>query len=367
MGGLSTMDSTFNYQEPKSVSIYKKLLPIMGIIESIATKGQSPGTAAIQQYKNLDTGRQTAREDWELAEKGKTDAMQRQVYGTQLEKSARDTEKDNLSLENAKKEAIKKAKYLSDIQAAKTPEERKIVIDNYLAENEPLKLKEIEYKLSKEDGDLKRKLDAEARAEARKIEAENRAADRAAEREARKAASATEYKAAGYAARLAEANDILKLYEPTVDEDGTPVMGELSNKFDPTSQTVIGMMPQRLKSSERLQYEQATRNWVNAVLRPESGAVINPEEFENARIQYFGQPNDTPEVMAQKQANRRTKEKFLSMEGGKATTKAAASPAAAPAPTTNFTAATVPVGQVYNGHRYIGGDRKNPQSWQEVK
>lgn len=51
---------------------------------------------------------------------------------------------------------------------------------------------------------------------------------------------------------------------------------------------------------------QAQRNFTNAVLRRESGAVISAEEFASAAQQYFPQPGDTPAVIAQKRANRET-------------------------------------------------------------
>jgi hypothetical protein len=50
--------------------------------------------------------------------------------------------------------------------------------------------------------------------------------------------------------------------------------------------------------------EQAQRNFVNAVLRQESGAAINRDEFDNARKQYFPQPGDSQVVIAQKARNR---------------------------------------------------------------
>lgn len=50
--------------------------------------------------------------------------------------------------------------------------------------------------------------------------------------------------------------------------------------------------------------EQAQRNFINAVLRRESGAVISPEEFENSRQQYFPQAGDSAEVLEQKRQNR---------------------------------------------------------------
>lgn len=61
-----------------------------------------------------------------------------------------------------------------------------------------------------------------------------------------------------------------------------------------------------LKSDERQRFEQAQRNFINAQLRRESGAVISEEEFANARQQYFPQPGDSPEVLEQKAQNRRT-------------------------------------------------------------
>jgi|SRR5215831_446422 len=62
--------------------------------------------------------------------------------------------------------------------------------------------------------------------------------------------------------------------------------------------------------------EQAQRNFVNAVLRRESGAVINPSEFANARQQYFPQAGDSPEVLAQKKQNRESAILGLILESG---------------------------------------------------
>lgn len=54
------------------------------------------------------------------------------------------------------------------------------------------------------------------------------------------------------------------------------------------------------------QITQAQRDFINAVLRRESGAAISPQEFENAALQYFPQPGDDPETVKQKLANQRT-------------------------------------------------------------
>jgi hypothetical protein len=57
-------------------------------------------------------------------------------------------------------------------------------------------------------------------------------------------------------------------------------------------------------SPERQKFVQAQRDFINAILRRESGAVISDSEFANARQQYFQQPGDSKEVLAQKAANR---------------------------------------------------------------
>lgn len=67
-----------------------------------------------------------------------------------------------------------------------------------------------------------------------------------------------------------------------------------------------GILPNFLKSEDRQKFEQSQRNFINAVLRRESGAVISDEEFDNARQQYFPQPGDGDGVLAQKRANRNT-------------------------------------------------------------
>lgn len=59
-----------------------------------------------------------------------------------------------------------------------------------------------------------------------------------------------------------------------------------------------------MNSTEGQQAQQAQQNFVNAVLRQESGAAINSSEFDNARKQYFPQPGDSQEVITQKRRNR---------------------------------------------------------------
>ena len=75
--------------------------------------------------------------------------------------------------------------------------------------------------------------------------------------------------------------------------------------YKDTKQFVLDTkVPYLFKSDRFKQIEQAQRDFINAVLRRESGAAIAPSEFENARLQYFPQPGDTAEVVKQKQKNR---------------------------------------------------------------
>ena len=50
---------------------------------------------------------------------------------------------------------------------------------------------------------------------------------------------------------------------------------------------------------------QSQRDFINAVLRNESGAAIAASEFRNAQRQYFPEVGDTPAVLAQKAQNRK--------------------------------------------------------------
>ena len=66
------------------------------------------------------------------------------------------------------------------------------------------------------------------------------------------------------------------------------------------------------------QLEQAQRDFVNATLRRESGAVIATSEFDNAKKQYFPQPGDSSETIAQKKRNRQTAAEGIARAAGPA-------------------------------------------------
>jgi hypothetical protein len=66
----------------------------------------------------------------------------------------------------------------------------------------------------------------------------------------------------------------------------------------------IGTAVNALQPEDRQRLDQAKRDFINATLRRESGAVIAKEEFDNGDKQYFPQPGDSDAVIAQKKRNR---------------------------------------------------------------
>ena len=96
----------------------------------------------------------------------------------------------------------------------------------------------------------------------------------------------------GYAHRLRQAEEVFN----SLGQSG----------YDRTSreQSLKSGLFGEAQSPELKSWGQAERNFINAVLRRESGASISPTEFSSAEQQYFPRPGDTPDVLAQKAANR---------------------------------------------------------------
>lgn len=99
------------------------------------------------------------------------------------------------------------------------------------------------------------------------------------------------------------------------------VIDELGVEFAQPSATLGEFLPNIFKSSERQRFEQAKRNFTNAILRKESGAAIAESEFVNAALQYFPQPGDGEEVLLQKAENRQLISDSLKAEAGEALTQ----------------------------------------------
>ncbi len=127
----------------------------------------------------------------------------------------------------------------------------------------------------------------------------------------------------------------------------------------------LGMAANSLQTPEQQQVEQAQRDFVNAVLRQESGAAVSAAEFDNARKQYFPQPGDSPEVVAQKKANRESAINGFRISAGPGARNIGGAPAQ-PHPQQQ-PAAAPKVGTVDGKHVFLGGNPADPASWAEVR
>jgi hypothetical protein len=108
----------------------------------------------------------------------------------------------------------------------------------------------------------------------------------------------------GFYGRGVESHKVLSGLEG----EGTSVWNNTAGK--------VPLIGNYLKGDGAQKYGQAKRDFINAVLRRESGAVISPEEFANAEQQYFPQPGDGPEVIKQKRKNRETTIQGLKISAG---------------------------------------------------
>lgn len=121
-------------------------------------------------------------------------------------------------------------------------------------------------------------------------------------------------KAMGFGTRMAEAHEILD----SVGQDGKvqPSLLRRTAEEVPLIGGALAMAANAAASPRQQQVEQAQRNFINAVLRRESGAVISPVEFANAAQQYFPQPNDDAHNIAQKKRARETAIENFAIEAG---------------------------------------------------
>jgi hypothetical protein len=118
-------------------------------------------------------------------------------------------------------------------------------------------------------------------------------------------------KATGFTARMENADKTIN--DMIAAGTKTPSLLKQSAESVPLIGAGLGMAANNFASPNQQKMEQAQRDFVNAVLRQESGASISASEFDSARKQYFPQPGDSAAVIAQKTQNRR-----IAIEGMKA-------------------------------------------------
>ncbi len=111
---------------------------------------------------------------------------------------------------------------------------------------------------------------------------------------------------AAYASRMKQSGDIID----NVEKD----LGFAEQGYNKLVPDFLGF----LRTEKGKEFDQAKRNFINATLRRESGAVINPDEFKNAEQQYFPQPGDSADRLKQKRENRQVVSQSFKRAAGNA-------------------------------------------------
>lgn len=228
--------------------------------------------------------------DYEGSRAAENEANKAGQMSEYLMKNATERQKQALALQSAKQEKendrdqqdkrdLAKQEFESKMFAAKTDNERQKAADEY---KKQLSLLGAKLKGEKEVASMKSEMKPE------------------------KDPTQPQFQSAGYARRLEQAESDFD----SLNQEG----------FKPTSGSrfIAGMLPEGMQSDQAQRFNQAKRNFVNSVLRKESGAAISQGEFDNAEKQYFPQPGDSAHVVAQKKANRAQKLAEFKAEAGNA-------------------------------------------------
>ena len=166
-----------------------------------------------------------------------------------------------------------------------------------------------------EDSYVSRQIASGERMDARQAAAAERADRRL---EGRKPTEA-EQKAAGFSQRMELSNQLISELEGKI-----AAKGQDPNIMFPTATSqAFGAIPlvgdyarTKVTSTEQQQYRQAQENWVRANLRKESGAVIGADEMRDEIRNYFPQPGELPESIAQKQLARQVTQNAMKTAAG---------------------------------------------------
>jgi hypothetical protein len=335
-------------------------LPLGAVLETIATKGKSPGTVALTSQQILHQAEQRRREEEERARQR---AMQERIFGLQEKKLIG----KKLIGETGQREALQRAAgELEDLtpseQAAiagglsETVLEQRIKPAPLTIQQEIERARQIregvERPREKQKFEEKKSL-IELQTQAKKDLASHNAAlkrfnqkqDRKADKEAKRIDSMddklvkttnAQETAALYGRRMEQAHNVFA----DLENEGVDLAG--------FGESVRGKLPGFLKGGPVRRYDQAKRNFINAVLRRESGAVISQQEFANADQQYFTGFGDDSKTIEQKRANRQLAIDGLRSASGAAWDKfGAPTTISAPPPTIPQTEpGTAPVPQI---------------------
>jgi hypothetical protein len=175
-------------------------------------------------------------------------------------------------------------------------------------------------------------------------------------REATKTMSREQSDAATFADRMTNSNRIIADLEKV----GTSQGGHLLES------KVFGVgipFANRMQSPEYKKFMQAREDFAYAQLRRETGAAIQPFEYETIDKQYMPQPGDDAELLAQKAKNRKIALEGMTRAAGPTYT-VNSTVNERPAGTTQMAPAAPSPGAMVDGYRFRGGDPSKRENWE---
>lgn len=107
-----------------------------------------------------------------------------------------------------------------------------------------------------------------------------------------------------FGSRAAASQEILNKFDDDVSIDKKKLTIKHAVEQTPMLGEILGAAANPALSESEQMVDQARRDFINALLRRESGAAISASEFANANAQYFPMLGDEPGVIAQKRKNR---------------------------------------------------------------
>lgn len=190
------------------------------------------------------------------------------------------------------------------------------------------------------------------------------AAERASDRELRRALAGQQMaqksaKEMELSASEAKQRGLYEMGQKAEQQYGKAIQkGRTTGEFDPTSYGDIidatSWAPNFLKSGSAKEAEAAKSAWVEAYLRDASGAAIPPSERLAYARDYFPEPGDTPEIVANKADLRKQKMQNALLGAGPQSQR--------------MDQPLQKERKSYQGKTYelVGPDRNNPSSWKVV-
>lgn len=164
---------------------------------------------------------------------------------------------------------------------------------------------------------------------------------------------------ATYGRRLAQAENVFSDLENQGYDRGT---------FGEGAKDLLSAVPGvgHLTSENLKRQQQAERNFITATLRKESGAAISASEFKNAEQQYFPRAGDSPEVLAQKRANRQQVVEGMKLGAGPAWSQLPQVASEVGAGAMMGSKKPAPkAGEIVNGYKFKGGNPADKNSWEK--